>query len=395
MGNVASGRRGAFLHDLRQRFAHGETGWVTSQPQRRLRLVATALLAFVLGAGGVAFFASVVRAENLGILELFRFDRQQREAARQIRIAPPAQAPVHRAKLAHRKAPKTTAPRQTLKAMATGSHTECVRLCDGYHFPLGPIKASADPGQFDRICRSMCPAAPVRAFSVPKGAEIDKASAGDGSTYRDLPMAFSYRKAFDPACSCHGPAGAPRVSFLADPTLQPGDIITTRDSAQAFTGTTKRARSAADFKDFRKTRMVSARTRRAVDDKLGVTQREVAQAELAKRFRIVEAPAEPDMPIVTTPIVVASSMPAFEEPSLDTAAVGAVDEGVSVVDMSQPVDRVTITLPAPRTTASPGRAMAAQPDPAPRERRVAQARGFEVLDASSAVETITVVVPAR
>ncbi len=80
--------------------------------------------------------------------------------------------------------------------------TMCVRLCDGYYFP---ISFSTLPSQFQKdaeACRSRC-AAPTRLFVYRNpGGEIEQMTSIDGEPYGALPNAWRYRKEFVKGCSC-------------------------------------------------------------------------------------------------------------------------------------------------------------------------------------------------
>src|SRR5271165_5471702 len=84
--------------------------------------------------------------------------------------------------------------------------TLCVRTCDGYYFP---ISYSTVPGKFaedEALCRRLCPATEVALFSHRNpGEDVIRAISISGKLYSELPTAFSYRKAFNPACSCRAP----------------------------------------------------------------------------------------------------------------------------------------------------------------------------------------------
>jgi hypothetical protein len=107
----------------------------------------------------------------------------------------------------------------------------CVRLCDGQHFPLDH-NANATPVE---TCRSMCPTAKTKVFF---GTEIDHAVARDGARYADLDNAYVYREHFVSSCTCNGkdPYGLTRIDAKNDPTLRPGDIVTTTDGPMEFAG---------------------------------------------------------------------------------------------------------------------------------------------------------------
>jgi hypothetical protein len=111
------------------------------------------------------------------------------------------------------------------------SVTYCVRLCDGQHFPIGHV-TNATPVE---TCRAMCPASKTKVFS---GSEIGGAVARDGQRYADLDTAFIYRKQLVANCTCNGKDafGLAPYDATKDPTLQPGDIVSTKDGFVAFNG---------------------------------------------------------------------------------------------------------------------------------------------------------------
>jgi hypothetical protein len=81
--------------------------------------------------------------------------------------------------------------------------TLCVRLCDGYYFP---VSFSTLPNHFQRdaqLCHQQC-AAPAELFyhQNPGGAVEQMVSVGDQRPYTSLKSAFRYRKEFVQGCSC-------------------------------------------------------------------------------------------------------------------------------------------------------------------------------------------------
>jgi hypothetical protein len=107
----------------------------------------------------------------------------------------------------------------------------CVRLCDGEHFPLEHM-TNATPVE---TCRAMCPASKTKVFY---GSEIDHASAADGARYADLDTAFVYRQHLVANCTCNGKDAYGLAAFdvSADPTLRPGDIVSTKDGFTMYAG---------------------------------------------------------------------------------------------------------------------------------------------------------------
>ena len=107
----------------------------------------------------------------------------------------------------------------------------CVRLCDGQHFPMEQM-ANGTPVE---TCRAVCPYSKTKVFF---GTEIGGAIAQDGQHYVGLAAAFVYRKQLVANCTCNGKDAFGLASFDVknDPTLRPGDIVSTKDGLLAFTG---------------------------------------------------------------------------------------------------------------------------------------------------------------
>jgi len=84
-----------------------------------------------------------------------------------------------------------------------GAHTTlCVRLCDGYYFP---ISFSVGRSRFERdaqTCERSCPGqARLFVHANPGGAADDMVDLS-GKPYRDLKTAFLYRTEYVPSCRC-------------------------------------------------------------------------------------------------------------------------------------------------------------------------------------------------
>jgi len=95
------------------------------------------------------------------------------------------------------------APNQFSSLPFATYRTICVRLCDGYYFP---VSFSTLPNHFPRdsqICQSQC-AAPAELFyhQNPGGAVEQALSVDSQQPYTSLKVAFRYRKEFVQGCSC-------------------------------------------------------------------------------------------------------------------------------------------------------------------------------------------------
>jgi hypothetical protein len=126
--------------------------------------------------------------------------------------------------------------------------TVCVRLCDGYYFP---VSFSTLPNHFERdaeVCSSKC-AAPTELFYYqnPGGSVEQMVGAQTNTPYTSMKTAFRYRKEYVQGCSCKveeynagtpgavdgaqqqgavaPPAGAPALPTPAPPsTATAGDV---------------------------------------------------------------------------------------------------------------------------------------------------------------------------
>ena len=113
--------------------------------------------------------------------------------------------------------------------------TLCVRTCDGYYFP---ISYSTVPSRFqddERLCQRQCPAAEAVLYSHRNpGEDVARAVSASGRIYTDLPTAFSYRKTFNPACTCRAPgqSWAEALRPSDDQTIERGDIVVTEERAK-------------------------------------------------------------------------------------------------------------------------------------------------------------------
>jgi hypothetical protein len=115
-----------------------------------------------------------------------------------------------------------------------------VRLCDGRYFPL---HRNAKP-----ICEALCPATKTEIFS---GSEIAQATSADGSPYQKLANAFVYREKIVPGCTCNGhdEVGIARMKIEDDPTLDPEDLIATKNRLVPFRTWRKEAKYTPIEKD--------------------------------------------------------------------------------------------------------------------------------------------------
>lgn len=134
-----------------------------------------------------------------------------------------------------------TAPDVDLNAVAPaaksgggGSRTVCVRMCDGYFFPLSRGSNSSRYATEDALCKRLCPNADTQLFTL-SGDDIRNASSISGQSYMSTPNALRYRKELVSSCSCRaaGQSWAQALAGIEDETtLQKGDILVTEEQAR-------------------------------------------------------------------------------------------------------------------------------------------------------------------
>jgi len=95
--------------------------------------------------------------------------------------------------------PRTEEELRTERRASSGRPV-CVRLCDGYFFPLANTGGSQNAAQ--QMCQAQCPATPTRLFFISGDRELQRAVGADGTPYTSLPNAFRYRTTYDETCSC-------------------------------------------------------------------------------------------------------------------------------------------------------------------------------------------------
>ena len=329
-----------------------------SRAGRKGRLLALAALGVALGSGGIVLTASMVQAEgDAGAREFIMQEaarrseqgRVQNAAYASTRYAPQASAyapagngwrlpllqmqpngqlaqppidlnPFRTAprKLADRQrrpAGTTAASLDTVTGAADRAQTFCVRLCDGFHAPIGYLRASGDLKAHEAICKAMNPGVPVKVFKAAAGVtDIADAVAADGKRYGALPMAFSHAKASDPACRpAIAQAGERRVSLLRDITLRPGDSVVLDGKVSTFTGSSSWPYSRRDFRDFRTASELSKAQRRQIDEQVGISRMEAQARSVRRQMRVREAQLQDDG-IASDAILRGSVDPTMREP---------------------------------------------------------------------------------
>ena len=80
--------------------------------------------------------------------------------------------------------------------------TLCVRLCDGYYFPISFATTTNRFATDQQICQERC-AAPAKLFTHPNpGGTAEQMLSVDGLSYEDIKNAWRFKKEFVKGCSC-------------------------------------------------------------------------------------------------------------------------------------------------------------------------------------------------
>lgn len=203
--------------------------------QRRRLGITTAsvgLVAIILTAAAAAFLGSGLAHDNSGMWEFLRGEAgkpARRDFPGLIALSDPpvVAAPRHR----HRHAIVASVPVLEKRAV-------CVRLCDGYFFPMGNVHGAAvNLADQEAMCSRTCPGAPSHVYVLPAGSDkIEQASTPDGRLYSALPVAFRHTQTADNTCSCQPSNERQLMSLMKDFTLRPGDAVATSTGVRVFKG---------------------------------------------------------------------------------------------------------------------------------------------------------------
>ncbi|WP_269780294.1 DUF2865 domain-containing protein [Methylobacterium sp. Leaf118] len=267
------------------------------------------LLGLVLGFGGVVLGAPVVRASERGGLAEF-FDALFGVA----KPAPPPAAPVAMPRKTPRRYSalpdaRTLGPprpaRQTPRLQArvsrplvaqasvapsagleSGTRTVCVRLCDGYLFPVGRLRNPVDLPVHQAACAASCPGARTGLYTLAPGrGEMEEAVGLDGRPYLGASWANLYRRTRVAHCACQPDRTAgPLLSIADDRTVRAGDVVATADSADVVTRVTRQGLVMTDYRDA----AIGEGRRRAIEGRVGALRREADEAAFRRSLRLAE-----------------------------------------------------------------------------------------------------------
>ncbi len=88
---------------------------------------------------------------------------------------------------------------------ASGTYrTVCVRLCDGFHFPVSHSTSRERFAGDAKQCEQRCPGRSRLFVHRNPGEDVEDSFDLKGRFYRDLPTALQHRTQYVPDCTCRG-----------------------------------------------------------------------------------------------------------------------------------------------------------------------------------------------
>ena len=123
-----------------------------------------------------------------------------------------------------------------LPASGGAGRTLCVRLCDGYYFPISNT-ASRSRYKIDAVvCQSMyADGGQAELYVQPSGSDVDQAVTPSGKRYADQPYAFQYQQSYDAACHSELKMGIAALAaryLNATPITKSGKIATSFSASE-------------------------------------------------------------------------------------------------------------------------------------------------------------------
>ncbi|MGE3244724.1 MAG: DUF2865 domain-containing protein [Beijerinckiaceae bacterium] len=175
------------------------------------------------------------------------------------------------------------------RSFSLGARSVCVRLCDGYHFPVGQLENKGDIKAHEAICSGLCPGAPTRLYVQSSGSEdISEATSARGhKPYAALPIALRHTVKRDKTCSCKAPDQPymAMISLRKDFTLRKGDAVMTEVGIRVFRGARRWPYNKRDFSTLGAARNLSRSDRRILNAlERASSERSIAE-QTARRVR--------------------------------------------------------------------------------------------------------------
>jgi hypothetical protein len=93
---------------------------------------------------------------------------------------------------------------EVLRASGATYRTLCVRLCDGFYFPISFATSQSKFAEDARRCAHQCPISSRLYVYRNPGEGVEEMVGLDGTPYAKLPNAFRFQSSYMADCTCHG-----------------------------------------------------------------------------------------------------------------------------------------------------------------------------------------------
>lgn len=100
--------------------------------------------------------------------------------------------------------------------------TWCVRLCDGFYYPINNLTTRDKLADDDMKCQSSCSSESRLFFNTIVGYKAQPLTDMSGNSYTSLPTAFAYRSKINPSCTCRAATSAPPATARQDASVSAG-----------------------------------------------------------------------------------------------------------------------------------------------------------------------------
>lgn len=166
----------------------------------------------------------------------------------------------------------------------------CVRLCDGYFFPLSRPGASA--AELQASCSNLCPSSKTRLYSAPAGSVGIEQARFRGEPYTSLPTAFLHRSTISKACTCTAVGyGLETQDARSDATFRRGDVLVLEDRLKVYSGQETGRNRSSDFRPIETSTLLTRTERRQLSALAPLPASKEQQKTLVSATAIAPDPA--------------------------------------------------------------------------------------------------------
>jgi hypothetical protein len=124
-------------------------------------------------------------------------------------------------------------PERPSRNQSATYRTMCVRLCDGFYFPISFTTTRNRFEEDARRCEVQCPSRSRLYVYRNPGEDLEHMVDLKNEPYSQLPTAFRFQAAYDPQCTCRGnpwdPEEIARHAAYPPAQVPPNDAIASKD----------------------------------------------------------------------------------------------------------------------------------------------------------------------